>query len=200
MRCPLRLISPWVGGSAPEMTFTQVDLPEPLGPISPTTSRAPTAKLMPLSAVTPPKVLRHRSAQARAVCSRSCCNLDCRRARDGHLHGPVPQELPDAAHTVDRCGTLRRRQILPNGLRSMCSSHRPVCICKPSRCRWARQRPGCRIECLQRPSRSQGRCPSIADEEGAAVAHESLGCGFFCVFIFRKRSKTTFLLESNRTD
>src|SRR6218665_2120696 len=58
MRCPLRLISPWVGGSAPEMTFTQVDLPEPLGPSSPTTSRAPTAKLMPLSAATPPKFLR----------------------------------------------------------------------------------------------------------------------------------------------
>jgi hypothetical protein len=50
-------MSPELGGTAPEIKFTVVDLPDPLGPINPTISLEFTSKLKFLTACTPPKFL-----------------------------------------------------------------------------------------------------------------------------------------------
>ncbi|MNW08351.1 hypothetical protein D3C71_2051190 [compost metagenome] len=47
---PAMRTEPWRGASRPMMDFTVVDLPMPLRPISVTTSRSRTSKLMPNSA------------------------------------------------------------------------------------------------------------------------------------------------------
>src|SRR5690606_11199286 len=52
---------PASGGRWPLMTFSNVVLPEPFGPISPTSSPSPTSKLASSIAVRPPKRLLMRS-------------------------------------------------------------------------------------------------------------------------------------------
>ena len=54
---PRKLISPSVAGSAPEMRFSVVDLPDPFGPISPSTSCSRTSKLTLSTATSPPNCL-----------------------------------------------------------------------------------------------------------------------------------------------
>jgi hypothetical protein len=50
-------MSPELGGTDPEIKLTEVDLPDPLGPIKPTISSELTSKLKFLTACTPPKFL-----------------------------------------------------------------------------------------------------------------------------------------------
>jgi hypothetical protein len=67
MRRPSSRISPDVGGSAPEIRFSIVVLPEPFGPIRPSSSPCFTSKETSLTATRPPKALRAARMERAAV-------------------------------------------------------------------------------------------------------------------------------------
>src|SRR5881409_3927999 len=57
IRRPSKVIDPFVGRSTPAIRLSSVDLPDPLGPMSPTTCPSRTFKETPWTALTPPKFL-----------------------------------------------------------------------------------------------------------------------------------------------
>ena len=88
--CVARQIAPRLGRSAPEIRLITVVLPEPLGPIRPSTSFSRTSKLSASTATRPPKRLV-------TACSSSdrCLRHGCRAAR-----GRLERRLDAADHAV----------------------------------------------------------------------------------------------------
>ncbi len=72
---PNALTVPAEGVTNPEMASKRVLLPAPLGPMKPTISPPPTARLTSLSASTPPK--RTPSPSTRSTCSASPATPSC---------------------------------------------------------------------------------------------------------------------------
>src|SRR6516164_4242554 len=90
---PSTTMAPSVAGKFPAISFTMVDLPAPLSPISPTTSPASIEKLTSVSARMAPKLFEMLRTSSKATRS-------LRRAGGGSIWPLSPHSAIDIAHTT----------------------------------------------------------------------------------------------------
>src|SRR5262245_28047333 len=110
MRSPARRMAPPPSRAKPVMSWMSVDLPAPLGPITPSNSPRWRFSETPSTAVTPPKLHKRWSSaskgtvpvnMARSLCARQALRPQMQRQQKDHADGDHAVVAERAQHLVE---------------------------------------------------------------------------------------------------